>query len=106
MSAVGVVEHNRCDLNTYTPAVPITCARIRPIDTLPSFAVHSTLILHSQLQNFALCKGAPEVIEKRLRNVPPRYEETYKYWARAGCRVLALGLKEIQGSYTMHQVRH
>lgn len=46
------------------------------------------------------------MIEKRLRVVPPRYEETYKYWARAGCRVLALGLKEIQGSYAMHQVRH
>jgi cation-transporting ATPase 13A1 len=44
---------------------------------------------------FAGVKGAPETIRKMLVNVPPKYEETYKYFSRNGARVLALGCKYI-----------
>ncbi|GME82764.1 unnamed protein product [Ambrosiozyma monospora] len=38
-------------------------------------------------------KGAPETIAERLVQVPPKYEETYKYFTRSGSRVLALAYK-------------
>ncbi|KAF2168113.1 hypothetical protein M409DRAFT_65635 [Zasmidium cellare ATCC 36951] len=42
---------------------------------------------------FVGVKGAPETIRKMLVTVPPKYEETYKYFSRNGARVLALGYK-------------
>ncbi|KAF2502811.1 cation-transporting ATPase 4 [Lophium mytilinum] len=44
---------------------------------------------------FAGVKGAPETIRKMLVNVPPQYEETFKYFTRNGGRVLALAYKFI-----------
>lgn len=38
-------------------------------------------------------KGAPETIKHRLTKVPENYEETYKFFTRAGSRVLALAYK-------------
>ncbi|XP_062547568.1 endoplasmic reticulum transmembrane helix translocase [Armigeres subalbatus] len=38
-------------------------------------------------------KGAPEVVVKMLKTVPPNYEETYLEYSRRGARVLALGYK-------------
>lgn len=42
---------------------------------------------------FVGVKGAPETIRNMLVNVPPNYEETFKYFTRNGGRVLALGYK-------------
>ncbi|KAI7718376.1 putative cation transporting ATPase, partial [Hortaea werneckii] len=42
---------------------------------------------------FVGAKGAPETIRKFLVDVPPKYEETYKYFSRNGARVLALAYK-------------
>lgn len=42
---------------------------------------------------FVGVKGAPETIRKMLVDVPPKYEETFKYFSRNGGRVLALGYK-------------
>lgn len=42
---------------------------------------------------FAGVKGAPETIRHMLVNVPPNYEETFKYFTRNGGRVLALAYK-------------
>lgn len=39
-------------------------------------------------------KGAPEMIMKMLKVVPPGYEQTYFEYSRRGARVLALGIKE------------
>lgn len=44
---------------------------------------------------FVGAKGAPETIRKMLVNVPPKYEETFKYFSRNGARVLALAYKYI-----------
>jgi len=41
----------------------------------------------------ASVKGAPETIRNMLVNVPPKYEETFKYFTRNGGRVLALAYK-------------
>lgn len=38
-------------------------------------------------------KGAPETIGERLTNVPSDYEDTFKFFTRAGSRVLALAYK-------------
>lgn len=42
---------------------------------------------------FVAVKGAPETIRKMLVDVPPKYEETFKYFSRNGGRVLALAYK-------------
>lgn len=42
---------------------------------------------------FVGVKGAPETIRKMLVDIPPKYEETFKYFSRNGARVLALGYK-------------
>lgn len=39
-------------------------------------------------------KGAPETLEKMLKEVPKDYEATYLEYSRRGARVLALGVKE------------
>ncbi|KAF2154425.1 E1-E2 ATPase family protein [Myriangium duriaei CBS 260.36] len=45
--------------------------------------------------SFAGVKGAPETIRNMLVDIPPKYEETYKYFSRNGARVLALAYKYI-----------
>lgn len=42
---------------------------------------------------FVGVKGAPETIRNMLVKVPPKYEETFKYFSRNGARVLALAYK-------------
>jgi len=38
-------------------------------------------------------KGAPEVLKSMFTSVPEYYDDLYKYWARNGSRVIALGYK-------------
>jgi cation-transporting ATPase 13A1 len=45
----------------------------------------------------AAVKGAPETIKGMLAEVPRDYDETYKWYTRQGSRVLALGMKEMEG---------
>lgn len=47
---------------------------------------------------FVGVKGAPETIRKMLVDVPPKYEETFKYFSRNGARVLALAYKYLHAS--------
>ncbi|KAK5175521.1 putative cation-transporting ATPase 1 [Saxophila tyrrhenica] len=47
---------------------------------------------------FVGVKGAPETIRKMLVDVPPKYEETFKYFSRNGARVLALAYKHLSAS--------
>lgn len=54
---------------------------------------------------FAGVKGAPETIRKMLVDVPPKYEETFKYFSRNGARVLALGYKFISTGDEITQKR-
>lgn len=54
---------------------------------------------------FAGVKGAPETIRKMLVDVPPKYEETFKYFSRNGARVLALGYKYISTGDEISQKR-
>ena len=42
---------------------------------------------------FVGVKGAPETLRKMMVDVPPKYEETFKYFSRNGARVLALAYK-------------
>ena len=45
-----------------------------------------------------LCKGAPEVVEKYLANVPDNYKENYIGFVKDGARVLALAYKDLSCS--------
>ena len=47
---------------------------------------------------FVGVKGAPETIRKMLVEVPPKYEETFKYFSRNGARVLALAYKYLHAT--------
>lgn len=42
---------------------------------------------------FIATKGAPEVLKSMFTSVPDYYDDLYKYWARNGSRVIALGYK-------------
>ena len=42
-----------------------------------------------------VCKGAPEIISKRLRNVPTNYDTVHGYFGQKGFRVLALAWKPL-----------
>ncbi|KAI8803489.1 hypothetical protein BJ742DRAFT_761321 [Cladochytrium replicatum] len=49
-------------------------------------------------------KGAPETLATMFESLPKNYDATYKYWARKGSRVLALGYK-FMDSITPEQVK-
>jgi len=42
-----------------------------------------------------LCKGAPEILEKYLRQVPPGYKEHYIDFVKNGARVLAMAYRDL-----------
>ncbi|KAK5135668.1 hypothetical protein LTR08_004969 [Meristemomyces frigidus] len=54
---------------------------------------------------FVGAKGAPETIRKMLVEIPPKYEETFKYFSRNGARVLALGYKYLKTGEELKQGR-
>ncbi|KOM40790.1 hypothetical protein LR48_Vigan04g098800 [Vigna angularis] len=53
------------------------------------------VVVRIQDEFFSFVKGAPEVIQDRLIEVPPSYVETYKMYTRQGSRVLALAYKSL-----------
>ncbi|KAJ2993374.1 hypothetical protein HDV02_002451 [Globomyces sp. JEL0801] len=58
----------------------------------------------SEKKIFVACKGAPETLKSMFQKVPKDYDEHYKYWARRGKRVLALGYK-ILPEQTLTEIR-
>lgn len=54
---------------------------------------------------FVGVKGAPETIRNMLIQVPPKYEETFKYFTRNGGRVLALAHKYLSAESEIGQNR-
>ncbi|KAK7316886.1 hypothetical protein RJT34_00666 [Clitoria ternatea] len=62
------------------------------------FASHlkrMAVVVRIEEQFFAFVKGAPEVIQERLIDIPLSYVETYKKYTRQGSRVLALAYKSL-----------
>ncbi|KAJ7945181.1 Cation-transporting ATPase [Quillaja saponaria] len=60
------------------------------------FASHlkrMSVVVRIQEEYFAFVKGAPEIIQDRLIDIPSSYVETYKKYTRQGSRVLALAYK-------------
>lgn len=57
-------------------------------------------------QTLISVKGAPETIRNMLVNVPAEYEETYKYFTRAGSRVLALAYKYLPEDIALNKLNH
>ncbi|KAI9204679.1 uncharacterized protein BJ171DRAFT_505077, partial [Polychytrium aggregatum] len=60
---------------------------------------------HTQPRTFVAVKGAPETLREMYTSVPESYDDIYKYWARRGSRVLALGYKFLEGTKAA-QSRH
>ncbi|KAJ1440440.1 P-type ATPase [Sesbania bispinosa] len=54
-----------------------------------------TVVVRIEEEFFAFVKGAPEIIQERLTDIPPSYVETYKKYTRQGSRVLALAYKSL-----------
>ncbi|BCS22090.1 ion-transporting P-type ATPase SPF1 [Aspergillus puulaauensis] len=54
---------------------------------------------------FVGVKGAPETIGTMLVDMPPNYEETFKYFTRNGARVLALAYKYLSPEAELSQGR-
>lgn len=48
---------------------------------------------------YAVVKGAAEVLQDRLIDLPGNYLEIVNHYSRQGCRVLALGYKALSGMY-------
>eukprot|EP00252_Welwitschia_mirabilis_P016771 TRINITY_DN3715_c0_g2_i1.p1 TRINITY_DN3715_c0_g2~~TRINITY_DN3715_c0_g2_i1.p1 ORF type:complete len:973 (-),score=211.08 TRINITY_DN3715_c0_g2_i1:174-3008(-) len=72
----------------------------RPVQILQRhhFASHlKRMAVVARVENvfLAFVKGAPETIQERLMDIPPRYIETYKHYTRQGSRVLALAYKPL-----------
>ncbi|RDX85868.1 putative manganese-transporting ATPase PDR2, partial [Mucuna pruriens] len=60
-----------------------------------SYLKRMAVVVRIQEEFFAFVKGAPEVIQDRLIDIPPSYVETYKKYTRQGSRVLALAYKSL-----------
>jgi cation-transporting ATPase 13A1 len=45
-----------------------------------------------------LCKGAPEIVQKYLKNEPKGYRENYINYVKDGARVLSLAYKDLKVS--------
>jgi cation-transporting ATPase 13A1 len=52
------------------------------------------------------CKGAPEVVEEMLVNIPPWYREAFTHLAHSGARVLALAHKTLPSTFSNEQAKH
>ena len=57
----------------------------------------STISTLKNGRSLVAVKGAPETIKGMLKVVPEDYDETYKWFTRKGSRVLALGMREVEG---------
>lgn len=79
--------------------------KCKPLKIYQRFYFSSALkrmsVLAGHLQQFSndvnyigTVKGAPEVVMKMLKTVPPGYEKTYLEYSRRGARVLALASKD------------
>ncbi|KAI4351376.1 hypothetical protein L6164_005746 [Bauhinia variegata] len=62
------------------------------------FASHlkrMAVVVRIEEEFLTFVKGAPEIIQDRLADLPPSYVETYKKYTRQGSRVLALAYKSL-----------
>ncbi len=60
----------------------------------------STISVLNDGKMFVATKGAPEVLKSMFKDAGKDYDEVYKYWARQGSRVLALGYKYLDSNKT------
>jgi manganese-transporting P-type ATPase len=44
---------------------------------------------------YAVSKGAPETMESRFATLPSDYKDTHRFFSRQGCRILALGIRQL-----------
>ncbi|KAJ3322025.1 hypothetical protein HDV06_003625 [Boothiomyces sp. JEL0866] len=80
------------------------CRRFPFSSALKRMSTVSYLTTGNTKKVLVACKGAPETLKSMLKSVPKDYDEHYKYWARRGKRVLALGYKTL-GIQSINEIR-
>ncbi|KAH8279726.1 hypothetical protein KR054_003328 [Drosophila jambulina] len=100
-ATLAAVDWNLTKMDSVIPKRP----QLKPLKIVQRYHFSSALKRMSVLAGYLMpysnevkhigaVKGAPEVIQKMLREVPADYEKVYLEYARRGARVLALGIKE------------
>ena len=76
------------------PTTSVKILRRFPFSSaLKRMSTISILTQSGSAKTLLACKGAPETLKSMYASVPADYDETDKYWAMRGSRVLALGYK-------------
>ncbi|KAH8333535.1 hypothetical protein KR059_000637 [Drosophila kikkawai] len=110
-ATLAAVDWNLTKMDSVIPKRP----QLKPLKIVQRYHFSSALKRMSVLAGYLMpysnevkhigaVKGAPEVIQKMLREVPADYERVYLEYARRGARVLALGIKEF-GTLSNQKVR-
>lgn len=110
-ATLAAVDWNLTKMDSVIPKRP----QLKPLKIIQRYHFSSALKRMSVLAGYLMpysnevkhigaVKGAPEVIQKMLSEVPADYEKVYLEYARRGARVLALGIKEL-GTLGTQKVR-
>ncbi|KAJ3314110.1 hypothetical protein HDU76_002479, partial [Blyttiomyces sp. JEL0837] len=95
-SVEWTVGKNDTMFSKKTSSTSIKILRRFPFSSaLKRMSTISILSENNSHQFFIAVKGAPETLRNMYTDLPKNYDDIYKYWARRGSRVLALGCKTI-----------
>ena len=87
----GKIERTEATCERKTRVVPIRKYQFESsLKRMTVLARVYSAVNHNKFYNRVLCKGAPEMIKTLLKDVPDKYDETYRKWAKEGYRILAL----------------
>ena len=87
----GKIERTEATCERKTRVVPIRKYQFESsLKRMTVLARVYSSVNHNKFYNRVLCKGAPEMIKTLLKDIPDKYDETYRKWAKEGYRILAL----------------
>lgn len=66
----------------------------------------SSSIVNANGKTLVSVKGAPETLRDMISDLPPAYEENFKYFTRNGSRVLALGYKYLENNISSSKLNN
>ena len=87
----GKIERNESTCERKTRVIPIRKYQFESsLKRMTVLARVYSGVYQKRFYNRVLCKGAPETIKTLLKEVPDKYDECYRKWAKEGYRILAL----------------
>lgn len=78
-----------------------TVVAVRPLN--PSSAVSGDINLSQSPSIYIFTKGAPEIIQQHLKEIPENYNEYSQHHMQSGKRVLAIAYKKLSDSFLKSQ---